>query len=497
MMGGARMPFGVFTRSQRWLFPPSLDELLPVDHPARFVAAMVDESDLDALGIRSVPDDLGAPAYHPGMLLACWLYGFMTRVRSTRKLERACRENVAFMWLTGMQRPDHVTLWRFYKHNRATMKKLFKYTVQVSVKAGFVGFALQAIDGSKVPVASSKSLKDMAALNQLLQQVDAEIAALEEENGQDQDEPPGNRRLRISKKGELRERVLKAMAQLRPEGGDARDGPPGGTLSASGKEKMASVTDPDARLMKGSHGWEVGYNAQAVVDSESQIIVAADVIDEEADNNELIPLLNEAEGNTGQMAETTVADSGYFSDPNLERATGRTDLHMPDPRLNRKKDHPLTWPYHKDHFRRDGTEDAYICPQGKKLTHSRTRPASHHGRHQLRIYQCHDCTGCPVRHDCTRAAHGRAIAISGYESVVQAHRQKMQTYEARRLMQLRKLIVEPVFGIIKEQMDTSRFLLRGLGNVQAEWHLLCAAFNLRKLYKYWWKPRVAATRAAV
>ena len=114
------MPFRTYARSQAWLFPPSLEEFLPHDHAARFVAAMVDELDLQALGFCAVPADLGAPAYrrcgeaaNAGMLLACWLHGFMTRMRSSRKLERACREDVPFMWLTGMQQPDHVTLWRF------------------------------------------------------------------------------------------------------------------------------------------------------------------------------------------------------------------------------------------------------------------------------------------------------------------------------------------------------------------------------------------------
>ena len=486
------MPYRAWSRVQDWLFPPSLEELLPEDHSARFVAALVDGCDLDALGIQAVPAELGAPGYHPGMMLALWLYGFMIRVRSTRKLERACRENVAFMWLTGMQRPDHISIWRFYRDNRAVMKKLFKYTVRISVEVGLVGFALQAIDGTKVPVASTKSLKDMAALNQLLQRVDVEIAALEEENAQEQDEFRSDQRLRISKKEELRERVLRAMEQLTPEGDEFGEDALTGRQSNSGREKVASVTDPDARLMKGSHGWEVGYNAQAVVDSESQIIVAADVIDEEADNNELIPLLDEAEGNTGQTAETTVADSGYFSDANLERATGRTDLHMPDPRLNRKKDHPHTWPYHKDHFKHDAVEDVYVCPQGKKLTYSYTTASSTRSRHPLRVYRCRECRGCAVRDECTSDAQGRSIKISGYEQVVRAHRKKMQTDEARRSMEQRKFTVEPVFGIIKEQMDCRRFLLRGLSNVQAEWALLCAAFNLRKLYKYWWKPRVTA-----
>jgi hypothetical protein len=249
--------------------------------------------------------------------------------------------------------------------------------------------------------------------------------------------------------------------------------------------------------MKGPHGWEVGYNAQVVVDSANQIVVAAEVINEEADNHELIPLLDGVECNTGRTADTTVADSGYYSDENLKRAMGRTNLHMPDPQLNRKKDHPSSWPYHKDHFTHDATEDVYICPQGKRLTHSHTTASSTRNRHPLRVYRCHECASCPVRDQCTSDAHGRTIKISGYEPVLRAHRHKMKTARARKVMELRKFLVEPVFGIIKEQMDARRFLLRGLGNVQAEWHLLCTAFNLRKLYKYWWLPRLASANMAL
>ena len=491
------MPVRPYTRDQDWLLPASIGELVPQDHVARFVAAIVDELDFDALGIRDVPHRFGAPRYHGRMLLAGWLYGFMTRCRSTRKLERACRENVPLMWLTGMQQPDHVTLWRFYKRNRGAMRDLFRYTVRLSIEAGMVKFALQAIDGSKVAAASANSLKDMAALNRLLQQVDWEIAVLEEENRQAEDDPRGDRHRRITKKGQLRDRVAKAMEQLRAQDDEAGGDTPRRRRSRSGREKVASTTDPDAQLMKGSHGWEVGYNAQAVVDSANQIVVAADVSTEKADNHELMPMLDEAECNTGRTADRTVADSGYFSDDNLKRAMGRTDLHMPDPRLKKKKGDPSTWAYHKEHFSQDDREDVYICPQGKKLTYSHTTASSTRNRHPLKVYRCHECASCPVRDECTSDAYGRTIKINGYEAVVRAHWEKMQTARARKVMELRKFIVEPVFGIIKEQMDARRFLLRGLSNVQAEWHFLCTAFNLRKLYKYWWLPGLAPANTAL
>mgnify|MGYP001616590153 CR=1 FL=1 len=126
------MPVRPLNRQQTWLLPPTLDELIPDDHPARFVASFVDTLDDDVwrkLSIELDGEPLGAPAYHPRALLSVWLYGFMTSMRSSRKLEAACRDQVPYLWLTGWQHPDHNTLWRFYKGHRAEMRHLFKLTV--------------------------------------------------------------------------------------------------------------------------------------------------------------------------------------------------------------------------------------------------------------------------------------------------------------------------------------------------------------------------------
>ena len=210
------MPYRTYSREQDWLLPPSLGELLAGDHPVRFVAEFVEMLELAQVGIVAEPAVEGAASYHPRVLLGAWLYGFMVRIRTSRKLEAACTENVAFMWLTGLQRPDHVTLWRFYKANRQAVRNLLKQTVRLASEVGLVEFALLAVDGSRVAVASRDSLKGQAAVVKLLAQVEAEITAMEQanqgEDGPDGYTPPGPHAL-LGKR-EMRARLQRALAEL-------------------------------------------------------------------------------------------------------------------------------------------------------------------------------------------------------------------------------------------------------------------------------------------
>src|SRR3954469_12618047 len=147
------MPLRAFSREGTWLLPPTLEELIPADHPARFVASFVDaltRGEWGALGVAPDGAVRGALAYHPRVLLGVWLYGFMSGTRSPRKLERACRDQLPYLWLTGWQRPDHNTLWRFYEQHRDGMRRLLRRTVQTAVRLGLVDLAVQAVDGTKL-----------------------------------------------------------------------------------------------------------------------------------------------------------------------------------------------------------------------------------------------------------------------------------------------------------------------------------------------------------
>jgi len=466
------MPFKEWTPDQDWLFPPSVGDMLPHDHPARFVAEFVDGLDLGALGICAVAPVEGNPAYHPRLLLRCWVYGFMDRTRTTRRLEKACHEVIPFMWLAGQEKPDHSTFSRFYKANRKAMRKLFKATVRRAMGAGLIDFALQALDGTKVPVGSNEKAKKLEALRKLLNEIETTIEAMERESDDLAPEKAPTQRA-LEAKRDLKARAQEALRQLEHEADGA----------SKGSEKTGYVTDPDARLMKTRHGWKEAYNAQALVDSKEQIIVAGDVTTDRSDQDQLIPLLEQENENTGRYPDKTAADAGYFSGGNLADAEDLTELFVPDPRL-RQKNSPTRWPYHKDHFLYDEQRDVYLCPKGKELYFERfTRKAK--GKPRQRQYHCADCNQCPARSECTTSTRGRSITIGPFDAKIRAHSDKMQQQSSKDLLKQRLPLVEGPFGIIKQQMDARRFLLRGLENVRAEWQLLCAAFNLRKLYKHW------------
>ena len=188
------MPLRDMDREQMWLLPPSLDELLPLDHPARFVAEFVDALDREGwaeLGVEIEGDPLGAPAYHPRALLSVWLYGFMTNVRSCGKLEAACRDQIPYLWLTGWQHPDHNTLWRFYQGHRQGMRELFKRTVRTAVSLELVDLAVQAVDETKtVANAAVSRTYTGEQLRQLLDRVEKAIEELEAQNERGEDGGP-------------------------------------------------------------------------------------------------------------------------------------------------------------------------------------------------------------------------------------------------------------------------------------------------------------------
>ena len=237
------MPLRDMDREQMWLLPPSLDELVPLDHPARFLAEFVDALDREGwseLGVEIEGDPLGAPAYHPRALLSVWLYGFMTGVRSCRKLEAACRDQIPYLWLTGWQHPDHNTLWRFYKGHRQAMRKLFERTVRTAV---------QAVDTKVGANASVYRTHDAEELRQLLNRVEAAIRDLEAQNEAGEDTATAHLLGELANKEMLRKQVRQAMADL----------------ESKERQKRINLTDGDARLMKTRGSVLLGYNAQAMV----------------------------------------------------------------------------------------------------------------------------------------------------------------------------------------------------------------------------------------
>ena len=473
------MPSRPLSREQTWLLPPTLEELIPADHPARFVAAFVDALDRAAWGELGVAPDgavRGAPGYHPRVLLGVWLYGFLSGVRSSRKLEGACRESLAYLWLTGWQRPDHNTLWRFYQEHRQPLRLLLKRTIRTAVRAGLVDLAVQAVDGTKlVGNAATARTFDADGLAKLLARTEAAIADLEAQNQGGDDPPPPRLPALLRQARALQQQVQTALAAVQAEEGPQR----------------VNLTDPDASLMKSRQGIVAGYNAQAMVSPavvESRgaragglLITAAEVTTDPDDHAQLVPMIQRARGNEAG-AELTLADGGYHSGPNLAAcAMLEQAVVMPEAQREALRD-----PYHKEAFRYDEATDSYRCPAGQTLTFRGEKHRTH--RPVMRVYRgvAAVCRACPAFDACTQdQRQGRALEIGPEDTRLRQHRALMASEQAKSQYRQRQELPEPVFGILKEQHGARRLLLRGLDNVRAEWSLLAAAFNLRTLGRAW------------
>lgn len=478
------MPARPWTRDREGVLPPKLDDWVAADHPVRFVAAFVEaltEEEWAPLGARPGGHPGGAPAYDPVVLLGAWLYGFMSGIRSCRKLATACAEQVPFLWLTGGQRPDHNTLWRFYQRSRPGMHVLFKRTVATAATSGLVVWAIQAVDGTKIGgnAARDRTL-DAAALAKLLERVETAIADLEAQNRPDGPPTPPRLPAELAQAERLRTRVRAALNQV----------------TAPAGPKRLNLTDPEAGLVKGRHGIVAGYNAQAAVARvdlpgarPARLLTAVAVVAAADDHGQLLPMLARVVATTGHTPTTVLADGGYHDGATVAGCAARGQRVV----LPEAQQQALIDPFHKEHFAYDTVTDTYTCAAGHPLTFRGTKART--DRPPMRVYRgtAAVCRACPHFEVCTTdARQGRALEVGPHEAALRAHRAWMATEEAQDLARQRKSVIEPVFGVLKEELGGRRFLLRGLANVEAEWTLVATAANLRTCVRLWQHERVAA-----
>lgn len=422
------MPLRHMDREQAWLLPPTLDELLPLDHPARFVAEFIDALDREGwkeLGVEIEGDPLGAPAYHPRALLSVWLYGFMTGVRSCRKLEAACWDQIPYLWLTGWQRPDHNTLWRFYQGHCQAMRKLFRRTVRTAVAMDLVDLAIQAVDGTKVMANAARDRShDEEGLSRVLERVEKSIEDLEARNEVSEDGAPARLPQELSNREALRERVRESMDEL--------------ASGATGKH--INLTDGEARLMRNHHGIIPAYDAQAVVapvvdngETVGMLMTAADVFTNPDDHDQLIPMLEQAEETTATKSGLMLADAGCYSGTNLE-ACNRASFKVVIPE-NRPK--AREQPYHKDRFAYDEVSDSYTCPRGQRLNFARYIRGKKAG---VRLYlgSAELCRACSAFGACTKnRTQGRALGVGPHDVALRNQRKWMSTHQAKTALKRR------------------------------------------------------------
>jgi transposase len=440
--------FKVYEADQMFLLPPSLREWLPEEHLAYFISDVVDQLDLSEMVEGYKKDDpRGQPAYHPAMMTKLLLYGYCVGVPSSRKMEKKTYEDVAFRVLAAGHHPDHDTIAAFRKRHLKVLGELFVEVLELCREAGLVKLGHVALDGTKIKAnASKRKAMSYGRMCEKEKELEREVEELlrkaeevdEEEDrrygkGKRGDELPEELRFRETRLKKIREakealeREARARAQakaeevtkpLRTKCGPKPKAPP----DVPKPTEQRNFTDPESRIMKDTttKGFVQGYNAQAAVDAQSQVIVAAEVTVQPNDKNQAEPMVEQIENNLGQKPKELSADSGYYSEANV--------------RLLQEK-----------------SIDVFIPPTKKK--HTVKEPGAPRGR------------------------------IPHHLSVRDRMIRKLRTKRGKERYKLRKEVAEPVFGQIKEVRGFRAFLLRGQKNVRCEWRLICATHNLLKLFR--------------
>jgi len=478
--------------SQQFLLPPNLEDWIPSDHPARFIRLFVDSLKLRDLGFKVRESEEGRPNYSNELLLKIWLYGYFHKIKSSRELERACKNEMPLIWLSGINYPDHNTLWRFFRNNRSCLKGVFKQTVQFAVKSKMVGFALQAVDGTKVEADASKDRslhkksleKLLSSLDKLLEE---RLLEIEKRDDMESSLPSYSLPKELQDPKKLKDFIEKGLDSYSTKDKIKLRSTVYSSLEAleSAGTSHLNLTDEESRMMKNASHIKFSYNAQGIVDEKEQIIVGSKVSHEENDSHHLTEMLDEAKENTGEVSQETVADGGYFSGEELQKSNEK-DYSVLVNMLPSVGTYPSdrSSDFGKDNFKYDRTKDQYICPLGNPLLYERTIRRKKR-RYKVRVYRCKSFRECPHREQCSKDPRGRSVERSPYEDVIKKQTLKQKEPENKKLLLKRKKIVEPVFGWIKHNHGFKRWSYRGLKSVNAQWNLVCATINLKKLYKKW------------
>jgi transposase len=452
-------------RSQTLLFPESLEEYVAKENPVRFLDAFIAGEDLAALGFTNAHcATTGRPPYDPAALLKLYLYGYLHRIRSSRRLEAECHRNVELIWLTGKLTPDFKTIADFRKDNLKPLKAVAHKFTLLCRKLDLFGGELLAIDGSKFRAVNSRQHNFNAGkLQELLAHTDARIAeyfeALETADANEAVPPALDAaalQAKIAVLQEKRDWHAELLAQLDAE------------------QKQVSTTDPDTRRMPIAQGNVVGYNAQLAVDAKHKLIAAAEVTNDVTDVNQLADVALAAKQNLELKRADLVADAGYYHASEVRRCVDQgLTPHIPKVDTSANTRQGL---FGKSQFHYDAQKDVYVCPAAQELTY---RTSTFELGRELRYYRASGCNSCALKKQCTRNKANRRISREANEHLMEAMAQRMKAQPEK--FKLRKTLAEHPFGTIKRAFGYDHFLLKGLEKVRTEWSLITLAYNLKRV----------------
>lgn len=454
-------------RSQTLLLPEAVDDYVGADNPVRFIDAFVDELDLEKAGFARVNSKAtGRPGYHPADLLKLYIYGYLNRIRSSRRLEAETHRNIEIIWLLKRLQPDFKTIADFRRDNRKAFKQVFREFVALCRQLDLFGRELLAVDGTRIKAVNNKDRNfTKASLKKLIEQSDERLekylAQLDAGDAKEQGTPGGGHadelQAKIANIRERRGRLQGYLTQLQENG-----------------EDQLSLTDPDSRAMARMTKVGVGYNIQIAVDAKHKLIAEQEVTNQVLDYGHLTKTAKAAKDMLGVETIEVVADRGYFQAEDIEACeqAGMTPF-VPKPDRGPAKREGL---FPKEAFTYDAEKDGYHCPGGQFLRFRGTGELR--DGVERRTYTGYGvCPGCALKAQCTKTKF-RQLTRYGNEALLNRMADRLKARPE--LQDIRRQTVEHPFGTIKQWMNQGAFLMRRLDNVRGEFSLTALVYNLRR-----------------
>jgi transposase len=454
-------------RGQATMFPAQLEDYVTEDNPVRVIDFFVDQLDLRELGFGGVTaKETGRPAYHPAVMLKIYIYGYLNRIQSSRRLERECQRNVEAMWLTGCLAPDFKTIADFRKDNGAAIRKVCREFIVVCGHTGLLTATAVAIDGSKFKAVNSRDRNfTKTKVAKRLEQIEASIERYlsELETADRQPSTPEIKRTRLKDKvGRLKQEIERMKAI--------------GVELAKGQDTQISLTDPDARSMQatGKATGTVGYNVQCAVETKHHLIVAHEVTNAVHDRHQLSGMGQKAKAALGAETMEAFADRGYYNAEEVLACEGTGIL--PCIPKTQTSNNPNRGLFSGQDFIYDANNDCYTCPAGACLTKGAVRSDRRDNIDQYRNLTA--CLTCALKPRCTpdRVKRVKRWQHEGVLDKMQARLDRMPN-----AMTIRRQTVEHAFGTLKAWMGSTHFLTKTLKNVRTEMSLQVLAYNMKRM----------------
>ncbi|HVZ45615.1 MAG TPA: IS1182 family transposase [Ramlibacter sp.] len=454
-------------RQQVTLMPECLDDFIGVDNPVRVIDAFVSELDLAGLGFEGAePAATGRPSYHPADLLKVYIYGYLNRIQSSRRLERECQRNLELMWLTGRLAPDFKTIADFRRDNGPGIRNVCRRFVALCRDLKLFSQALVAIDGSKFKAVNTRDKNFTAGkIHKRQQQIEESIHRyLVALDTADRTQPVEfeAKTTRLKTKIEQLRQQMRVLDEMKVQVAAQADG-------------QISKTDPDARSMatSGRGSGIVGYNVQVAVDAKHHLIVAHEVTNFGHDRVSLAPVAQAARDAMGRKRLRVIADRGYYSAMQIKAcADSGVAAILPKPTTSGAK---AEGRFDRSDFIYIAKDDEYECPAGERAIY---RFSAEQGGLQVRRYWSSACPQCPMKAQCTPSSY-RRITRWEHEEVLEAAQRRLDRMQDA--MTVRRRTVEHVFGTFKNWMGHTHFLMRRLPNVSTEMSLNVLAYNLKRV----------------